>query len=90
MKNVHQGAVSKIKFYSDGVDKNIILSVGQKDGVLAIHDMRSHSCVSKGRVHGGSINFLDTSLSGFILTGSADRSLKTHDIFNSFKPVNVM
>lgn len=38
----HQGPVSKIALYSDGASKNIFMSAGQKDGVLAIHDMRTH------------------------------------------------
>lgn len=38
----HNGPVSKISFYSDGLSKNLILSGGLKDGVLAVHDMRTH------------------------------------------------
>jgi hypothetical protein len=36
------GPVSKIALYSDGINKNIFISAGVKDGVLAIHDMRTH------------------------------------------------
>jgi WD40 repeat protein len=32
--NSHEGAVSKVKMYDDGVDSNIILSAGLNDGVL--------------------------------------------------------
>ena len=32
MKNIHKGHISKIEFYSDGVDNNLILSTGLKDG----------------------------------------------------------
>jgi WD40 repeat protein len=77
--------VSKIAFYSDGSSKNIFISTGVKDGVLAIHDMRTHQLVKKERVHGGSINMLDTSLSSFIVTGSADKTLKKFDVISGFK-----
>lgn len=85
----HNGPVSKISFYSDGVNKNIIISVGQKDGALCVHDMRTHQLIKKERIHQGAINFLDTSLSSFIVTGSADKTLKKFDIMNSFKPISV-
>ena len=47
MKNAHTGAISKTMFYSDGVNNNLILSAGLKDGRLICHDMRSHQAVSK-------------------------------------------
>jgi hypothetical protein len=33
---------------------------------------------------------LETSMSSFIITGSADKTVKKFDIFNSFKPIAVM
>jgi len=90
MKNAHQGAVSKIMFYSDGMNSNIILSAGLKDGRLVAHDMRSHSVISQGQIHGGAINMLASSLSGFIVTGAADKTIKTFDIFNSLNKVGAM
>lgn len=60
------------------------------DGSLAVHDMRTHNIVSKQKVHGGAINMLDTSMSGLIVTGSADKSVKVFDIFNSCKAVSAM
>lgn len=33
---------------------------------------------------------LDTSLSSFIITGSADKTVKKFDIINNFKPIAVM
>ena len=33
---------------------------------------------------------LETSLSSFIVTGSADKTLKKFDIMNNFKPLAVM
>lgn len=42
MKGIHEGAVSKINFFSDGQNNNVVMSTGLKDGALAIHDMRSH------------------------------------------------
>ena len=52
--------------------------------------MRTHQPIKKERVHQGAINFLDTSLSGFVVTGSADKTVKKFDIMNNFKPVSVM
>jgi len=90
MNTVHQGSISKIKFHSDGQQSNIILSAGLKDGFLAVHDMRSNKLVAKSRVHKAAINLLETSLSGFAITGSADKTVKTYDILNGFKPISVM
>jgi hypothetical protein len=42
IKGVHSGALSKIEFYSDGGQNNLIISVGLKDGQLAVHDMRTN------------------------------------------------
>lgn len=41
--------------------------------------------MKKERVHGGAINFLDTSLSSFIITGSADKTVKKFDVMSGFK-----
>uniref|UniRef100_A0A7S3CPB8 Uncharacterized protein n=1 Tax=Strombidium rassoulzadegani TaxID=1082188 RepID=A0A7S3CPB8_9SPIT len=90
MPGAHSGAVSKICFYSDGVENNLILSAGQKDGCLIAHDMRSHQPISKNQVHNAAINFLGTNLSGFTITGSGDKTIKTFDIFNSLKPMSLM
>ena len=67
------------------MQKNLIISAGMKDGILAIHDMRTHGPIKKERVHGGAINLLDTSLSSFIVTGSADKTVKKFDIMSGFK-----
>ncbi len=90
MANPHQGAVSKIKFFSDGVSQNLILSAGLKDGCLVAHDMRSHQPVSRQKVHNAAINFLDTSLSGLVVTGSAEKRILALDIFRSLKPAQEM
>lgn len=47
MDNAHSGAVSKIKFFSDASQMNVILSCGQKDGCLAAHDMRTMTPIFK-------------------------------------------
>ena len=60
MPNAHQGSVSKIHFYSDGQQNNLILSAGLKDGQIKAHDMRSHQPISSQRVHQGAINMLDS------------------------------
>lgn len=52
--------------------------------------MRAHYVVAKNKIHNAAINFLDTSLSGFVVTGSADKTIKTFDIFNGFKPLSIM
>ena len=72
------------------MNKNIFISTGGKDGVLAIHDMRTHQPVKKERVHQGAINFLDSSLSSFIITGSADKTVKKFDIISGFKQMASM
>jgi len=41
MKQAHSGHISKIMFYSDGAENNLVLSTGMKDGQLCVHDMRS-------------------------------------------------
>ena len=69
---------------------NIFISAGVKDGVVAIHDMRTHHPVKKEKVHGGSINMLDTSLSSLIVTGSADKTVKIIDIIGGFKTISSM
>jgi WD40 repeat protein len=66
------------------------MSTGLKDGFLTVHDMRTHQIVARNKVHQAAINFLDSSLSGFVVTGSADKTIKTFDIFNGFKPLSVM
>lgn len=38
----HDGFVSKIAFFSDQDDTNIILTAGVSDGILAVHDMRTN------------------------------------------------
>mmetsp|Transcript_31016 Transcript_31016/g.30479 ORF Transcript_31016/g.30479 Transcript_31016/m.30479 type:complete len:86 (+) Transcript_31016:671-928(+) len=53
-------------------------------------DMRTHQPVKKERIHQGAINMLETSLSSFIITGSADKTVKKFDIINDFKPLGVM
>ena len=77
-------------FYSDGMNSNLILSTGLKDGRLVAHDMRTHKPVSQNQIHGGAINMLASSMSGFIVTGAADKTIKTFDIFNSLKNVGQM
>lgn len=41
----HKGKVSKIAFYSDQVDSNLILSGGMDDGIVAAHDMRTNKVI---------------------------------------------
>lgn len=67
------------------MSNNIYITTGAKDGIMAIHDMRTNQLIKKERVHGGAINFLDTSLSSFIITGSADKTVKKFDVMSGFK-----
>jgi WD40 repeat protein len=79
--SVHHGPVSKIKFFSDGGNNNVILSAGLKDGCLAAHDMRSMNVIFKKQVHGGAINLLDVTATSHVVTGASDKQIKTFDIF---------
>lgn len=45
LSGAHKGAVSKIKFFSDYSNNNLIISSGLKDGFLVCHDMRMHTPV---------------------------------------------
>ena len=90
MPGVHKGHISKIEFYSDGQENNIVLSTGLKDGQIIVHDMRSHNPIKFMKIHGGAVNFIEPSMSGFVVTGSADKTIKTFDIFNDFKCVSTM
>jgi WD40 repeat protein len=83
LPGAHQGALSKIAFFSDGQNNNVFLSTGLKDGGLAAHDMRTHKPITKARVHNAAINMLATTTTGYAVTGSADKTLKTFDIFNN-------
>lgn len=83
--NAHEGAVSKIKFYDDGVDSSIIITAGLNDGVVCVHDMRMNKLVSCEQVHKGAINMLETSISNMIITGSGDKTMKQFDIMNGYK-----
>lgn len=86
----HNGPVSKINFYSDSVDKNLIMSSGLKDGVLQIVDMRTNAPVFKDRIHGGAINLIECSLSNYLVTGSADKTVKIFDVMSGFKLMHTM
>ena len=90
MPGAHTGAVSKIKFHSDGGNSNIILSAGLGDGCLTVHDMRSHQRIAKSKVHSAAINMLETSQSGLAVTGAADKTVKIFDILNGCKPISVL
>lgn len=73
MPSAHSGAVSKIHFFSDASQSNVILSAGQKDGCLVAHDMRTMTPIFKKQVHGGAINLLDISSESYCVTGAADK-----------------
>ena len=47
----HNGAISKVAMFSDGRDKNLILTGGLKDGKLNIFDMRTNKVEKSSQVH---------------------------------------
>jgi WD40 repeat protein len=50
--------------------------------------MRTHKPVKKERIHNAAINMLECSKSGVIVTGSADKTIKTFDILDLFRPLS--
>ena len=78
----HKGKVSKIHFYSDRVDTNLILSGGVDDGVLASHDMRTNKVVWQEKAHSGAINFLGSTDTGIVVSASSDKTVKLWDTMN--------
>ena len=86
----HKGAVGQIHMFSDGVDANVIVSGGTNDGVLAVHDMRTNQLISQERAHGGAINFLGSTQSSLIISGSADKTVKMWDVFSGMQNLGEM
>jgi len=76
----HQGPISKVSLYSDSVNQHLIMSCGIEDGVLCLHDMRTHDLIFCEQLHGGAINFMAPTLSNYIVTASADKTLKVTDV----------
>ena len=56
------------------------MSSGLHDGMLVVHDMRTNSPIKSERIHKGAINMCEVSSSSFIITGSADKTLKSTDV----------
>ena len=81
----HEGAISKVKLFDDGVDSNLIITAGLNDGCLCVHDMRTNKLVSCEQVHKGAINMLDTTISNMIVTGSGDKTMKLFDMSSGYK-----
>ncbi len=61
----HTGAVSKCLLYSDGLQNNLIITVGINDGAICIHDMRDNKHVFQQQIHGGAIADVTTNMSSF-------------------------
>ncbi|EGR32849.1 WD40 repeat protein [Ichthyophthirius multifiliis] len=87
---IHKGAVSQILLYSDGSNHNYIVSAGLNDGAISFQDMRTNKVVNNTQIHHGAINALEQNLSGQIVTGSADKSIKITDIQSGFKQLSTM
>jgi WD40 repeat protein len=49
-QNLHKGQLGKIKFHSDTIDTNLILTAGTSDGMLNIIDMRTNGVIFSNRV----------------------------------------
>lgn len=73
LPGAHKGAVSKIKFFSDYSNNNLIMSTGLKDGFITCHDMRMHTPVFSKQMHSGAINMLQVSSQSYCITGAADK-----------------
>lgn len=76
-----------MKLYSDAGNNNLILTGGTNDGFLTVHDMRTSKEVFRGQIHKGAINGLKVNMQNFIVTGSADSTVKLTDIVSGFKTV---
>lgn len=87
---LHSGQVGKIKFHTDELDTNLIITVGLNDGLINALDMRSNSKIFSKQIHAGAINYLSSNKSNIILTGSADKTVKLLDIMNNFKEIGVL
>lgn len=86
----HNGQISKIKFHSDGLDNNLIITTGLNDGILNIMDMRTNKKIFGSKVHLSPIFFIESNESNLIVTGSADRTLKVFDISTGFQEIMKM
>ena len=52
--------------------------------------MRDHSCVFSKVIHRGSVNFISSTMSSTLVTGSADSSCKILDVFMGFNVRNTL
>merc|ERR1712150_125792 len=60
-------------------------TVGGKDGLLVVHDMRTNKKVFNKQLHCGAVNQVKTNPQGCIVTCSADKSLAIIDPQSGFK-----
>ena len=84
----HMGQVSNIQFYSNGKDKNLIMTTGVNDGLLNIVDMRNMEKIFSKPIHKAAINFLGVTKNNLIVTGSADKTLKAFDLQKDFAEIS--
>ena len=83
----HSSQVSNIKFHSD-VKNNLIITTGVSDGILNVVDMRDMKQIFHEPIHKMAINFVGTTESNLLITGSADKTLKVFDMNKGFKVIN--
>lgn len=77
----HDGPVSNIHLFSDGVHQNLICTAGVQDGVLNIMDMRTNEVIHHKQTHGGAINAIRSNLDGM------STLLPPFDSFKAFKVI---
>lgn len=49
-QNIHKGQISKVKFHSDGLDCNLIITAGINDGMINLIDMRTNNIIFNKKV----------------------------------------
>ena len=81
----HTSAVHQLCFSVDGVDSNLVTSVG-KDGKLVFVDLRDNNCVFSQVVHRGAINVVKSVLNNTVVTASADGTAVVWDVNMGFQP----
>ena len=86
----HQGQVANVRLHTDGLNTNLIISSGINDGIVNVYDMKSNKKVMGNVLHGGAINFLKSNQSNIIVTGSADKTIKTLDIMKNLSVIQMM
>jgi WD40 repeat protein len=86
-QTLHKGQIGRIKFHTDDLDTNLIITGGMNDGVVNVIDMRTSKLVMNKRIHAGAINLLETTKSNLAITGSADKTIKILDLLDNLNEI---